>query len=334
LKQQQEFSKWWEQWVRLAQQSPPKAGKYPLTFEEENRATRRRWLIRLVDTIKRALLNLLWLFFCLTVLARAQAVPPELSSTTCRGLHFVSGGSLPSNAPGVSLGFLTEPVALPRMAPKLALQTFERHSSVQAEQLASYSATMLICAQLPNTSQNGEYELQKRYSSPRALVFKALRFAGDDFIKHNVILRLLQSEVDHLQKDDPALTAITRANYTFSYKGTKQLESRQVHVYQLKPRQKRRGLFKGRIYLDAYSSSLVRAEGRLVKSPSFFVKKIQFVEDFAYIDSFTFPVYIHSEAQARLLGRIIVDIYQYDYQPVATPPRAVGSHDLFDPLTR
>jgi hypothetical protein len=100
----------------------PKAGKHPLTFEEENRAIRRRWLVRLMDTIKRALLNLLCLFFCLTVLACAQAVPPELGSTTCRGLHFVSaGGSLPSNAPGVSLGFLTEPAALPRMAPKLAL---------------------------------------------------------------------------------------------------------------------------------------------------------------------------------------------------------------------
>ena len=182
---------------------------------------------------------------------------------------------------------------------------------------------MLICAELPNTSQNGEYELQERYSAPRTLVFKALHFTGDNFIKHNVIVRLLQSEVEHLQKDDPALTAITPANYKFSYKGIGQLEGRAVLVYQLKPRQKRNGLFKGRIRLDAYSGSLMRAEGRLVKSPSFFVKKINFVQDFADIDSFTFPVHIHSEAQVRLLGRTIVDIYQHDYQPVATPLSAV-----------
>ncbi|MFI5248080.1 MAG: hypothetical protein ACHQWV_05975 [Nitrospirales bacterium] len=167
------------------------------------------------------------------------------------------------------------------MAPELALQTFERRSSEQAERLASYSATILISAQLPNTLQSGEYELQEHYSAPRTLVFKALRFTGDDFIKHNVILRLLGSEVEHRQKDDPELTAITPANYKFSYKGTSQLEGRGVHVYQLKPRQKRNGLFKGRIHLDAYSGHLMRAEGRLVKSPSLFVKKVDFVEDFA-----------------------------------------------------
>lgn len=274
----------------------------------------------LVDNMKRALLNFLWLLFCLTALARAQAVAPELGSATGRGLYFVSaGGSLPSTAPGVSPLVFAEPTPLPVMAPELALQTFERRSSVQAERLASYSVTMLICAQLPNSSQNGEYELQTRYSAPRTLVFKALRFTGDNFIKHNVILRLLQSEVEHLQKDDPALTAITPANYRFSYKGTSQLEGRQVHVYQLKPRQRRSGLFKGRIHLDAYSGSLMRAEGWLVKSPSFFVKKIHFVQDFADIGSFTFSVHIHSEAQVRLLGSAIVDIYQHDYQPVATP---------------
>jgi hypothetical protein len=202
------------------------------------------------------------------------------------------------------------------MEPELAFQAFRMRSILQAEQLASYTDTMLVRAQLPDTSQYGEYELQKRYSAPRTLVFKALRFTGDNFIKNNVILRLIQSEVEHLQKDDPALSAITPSNYIFSYKGTRQLGGRVVHVYQVKPRKKRSGLFKGRIHLDAYSGSLMRAEGRLAKSPSFFVKKIDFVQDFADIDSFTFPVHIHSAAQARLVGRVVVDIYQHDYEPV------------------
>jgi len=203
------------------------------------------------------------------------------------------------------------------MAPELALQACKGRSLVQAARLASYSATTLIRAQLPDMSQQGEYELQKQYSTPRSLAFKALRFTGDNFVKSNVIVRLLQSEVDHVQKDDPALSAITPANYKFSYKGTSQIEGRVVHIYQLKPRQKRAGLFKGHIYLDAYTGSLVRAEGRMVKSPSFFVKKIEFVQDYADVNDFTFPVHIHSEAQARLVGRTIVDVYDRDYQPVA-----------------
>ncbi len=240
LKQHDEFSKWREPWVMRVEKNPAMASQLTLTVAEQNSATRRRWLVRIADTTKRAFVNLLWLFLSLTALARAQAVLPELGSATCRGPYYVSTGDS-----GFSLSFLDQPVTLPIMAPDLALQTFHRRTTEQAEQLASYSATMLICAQLPNTSQNGEYELQERYSSPRALAFKAVRFKGDDFIKHNVILRLLQSEVDHLKRDDPSLTAITPANYNFSYKGVSQLEGGPVHVYALKPRHKRNRLVQG-----------------------------------------------------------------------------------------
>ncbi len=212
--------------------------------------------------------------------------------------------------------WLPRPV-LPRMAPEFALQVCRGRSVIQTAQLASYSATTLIRAQLPDTAQSGEYEVQQRYLAPRTLAFKSLRFTGDAFVKTNVIIRLLQSEVDHVQKDDPALNAISPANYKFSYKGTSQWEGRTVHAFQVKPRQKRAGLFKGRIFVDAYTGSLVRAEGRPVKAPSLFIKKIDFVQDYADIGPFTFPVHIHSEASARIVGRAIVDVYQRDYQPVA-----------------
>src|SRR5207244_2164844 len=84
-----------------------------------------------------------------------------------------------------------------------------------------------------------------------------------------------------------------------SYKGTKEVDGRLLHVYQLKPRKKRVGLFKGHIYLDAHTGSLVRAEGRAVKSPSFFVKRIEFAQDYADFGPFTFPVHVHSEARHR-----------------------------------
>jgi hypothetical protein len=126
----------------------------------------------------------------------------------------------------------------------------------------------------------------------------------------------LQSEVDHVLKDDPAQTAITPANYKFTYKGASRVADRLVHVYQVKPHKKHPGLFKGRVYLDAETGALVRVEGNVVKSPSFFVKHIEFVQDYAEVDSFTLPVHVHSEATARIVGRTIVDIVHRDYQPV------------------
>jgi len=60
----------------------------------------------------------------------------------------------------------------------------------------------------------------------------------------------------------------------------------------------------------------VRAEGAVVRSPSFFVKHIEFVQDYTEVQSFTLPVHIHSEAKARIVGRTIVDIQHRDYQAV------------------
>jgi len=267
------------------------------------------------------------LVLCLAAFATAQNVWPALAvasddSTTLP--NFGASGVTSSASPvaDASIPALSSPVVLPRMGPEFALQVYRNRASLQVEQLSSCSATTRIRAELPDTQQAGEYELQRQYSAPRTLAFKAVRFTGDNFVKSNVILRLLQSEVNHVEKDDPSLNAITPANYKFSYKGTSELEGRVVHVYQLKPRQKRAGLFKGRIFLDAYTASIVRAEGRLVKSPSLFIKKIDFVQDYADIDSFTFPVHIHSEAQARIVGRAVVDIYYSDYHPVSATVQA------------
>jgi hypothetical protein len=264
------------------------------------------------------------LFLCLAIGAAAQAPILVAKSNAVDGLSPVAllygdGSTMfATSGPAAdrTAAVLVAPVSLPRMSPELALQVYRGRSVLQAATLISYSANTRITAQLPDTSQHGEFELERHYSAPRTLEFKAVSFTGDGFVKSNIITRLLQSEVDHIQKDDSSLTAITPANYKFSYKGTSQLDGRTVHVYQLKPRTKRIGLFKGRLYLDAYTGSLVRAEGSVVKSPSFFIKKIEFVQDYTDIGSFTLPVHIHSEAATRLVGRAIVDIYHSDYQPV------------------
>ncbi|HEY1272006.1 MAG TPA: hypothetical protein VGF08_08475 [Terriglobales bacterium] len=211
---------------------------------------------------------------------------------------------------------LSEPAPLPRMAPELALQAYHGRAIIQAQQLAGYSAVTIIHAELPDTSQFGEYELERHYAAPHNLQFTAVRYIGDGFVKTNVIGRLLQSEVDHVKQDDGALTAINNKNYKFSYKGSSQIDGRVCHVFQVKPHKKRPGLFKGKIYLDAYTGSLVRTEGAIVKSPSFFIKKVEFIQDYVDVGNFTFPLHVHSDARARVIGRTVVDIYHRAYQPV------------------
>lgn len=218
-----------------------------------------------------------------------------------------SGGSAP-NLPSYT--------PLPRMAPDLALATYEQRLARQPMLLSAYSATQVIAADLPDTRQKGEWELERTYTAPKSLAFKSLKFMGDGFVKTNVIARLLKSEVDHVQKDDPAATALSERNYKFKYKGVDELDGHAVHVFEIKPRHKRPGLIKGRLYIDAQTGALRRVAGQLAKSPSFFVKKLEFVQDYAEVNGFTFPVHTRSSAKTRIVGRAVVDITLRDYVPV------------------
>ena len=219
------------------------------------------------------------------------------------------------------------PTSVPRMAPELALHTFQEHAARQLNQPVSYSANTVVEAELPDTSQRGKFQLRRRFIAPKTLLFTPVRFVGDGFVKSNVIGRLLQAEVDHVSKDESARTAIIEANYKFGYKGIEEIDHRPMHVFHVKPRGKRPGLFKGRIYLDASTGNLRRAEGSLVKTQSLFVKKVEFVQDYTDLDGYTLPVHAHSVAKTRLVGRAIVEIVTdgYDFSSTTASAAGVGS---------
>ena len=108
--------------------------------------------------------------------------------------------------------------------------------------------------------------------------------------------------------------AIDSTNYKFTYQGTSDLNGVPVHVYDVKPHHKRIGLFKGKIYLEDDTGHMLRAQGAITKTPSFFIKKIRFIQDYATVAGFTLPMHVHSEADTRIVGKAVVDILHRDYQ--------------------
>jgi hypothetical protein len=204
---------------------------------------------------------------------------------------------------------------LPVLDPGSALQAYLRQVADQEARLLAYHDETTVTAELPDTKQKGEYQLERNYvSQPKTLSFSNARFTGDGFVKTNVITRLLQSEVDHVEKGDPSESAINSKNYKFYYKGMEAVNGHDWHVFQVKPRRKAPGLFKGKIYLDVHSGNLRRVEGQVAKSPSFFVKDLEFVQDFDDVEGFTFPTELRSKAKARIIGRALVTIIHKGYR--------------------
>jgi hypothetical protein len=241
-------------------------------------------------------------------------------STPVAGTVSVRELQAEQNATGLPVSIST---SLPRMSPELALEAYFRRLQRQTLQLGAYTAKTVIEADLPSTAQHGEFELMRSFSAPNSLKFQPVRFEGDSFVKSNVIVRLLQSEASHVEKNEGYTTAINDSNYKFSFRGDDQIGGRVVHVYAVKPRDKRVGLFKGHISVDVTTGTLVRAEGEFVKSPSIFIKKIEFVQDFVDVGGFTLPVHMHSVADTRVYGKAIVEVENHGYQ--AKPVDAIAA---------
>ena len=203
----------------------------------------------------------------------------------------------------------------PILRPNQALQVFQSHDQWQVAVLQGYTDDTVIIAALPETSQEGALELQRDFVAPRSLKYKAINFTGNTFVKSKVIARVLQSEVDRVEKGDRSQTALTEMNYKFSFKGERRLNGHESYVYQVKPRRKKVGLFKGYIYLETHIGNLMRSEGAIVKSPSAFVRKVEFVQEYVQVNHYTLPIHLHTTLRVRTLGRVVVDVYHGHYQP-------------------
>jgi len=226
-------------------------------------------------------------------------------------IAFCAGPNMASGAPG-------PPTAAGNgetlSSPAQALQAFQAKAMRQLTILAVSTDDTSVEAELERTSQKAEFVLKRTFSAPRSLAYTAVTFQGDTFVKNNIIVRLLQSDVDRVQKEDGLTVAIEESNYKFSFRDIEDLDGRKVYAFVLKPRRKQSGLFKGKIFIDTQTGHIVRATGRLSKSPSWWIKRVDFTQDYIDIGEFTMPLETRLLTQVRIVGPIAIVIRHKSYQ--------------------
>src|SRR5205823_641064 len=131
-------------------------------------------------------------------------------------------------------------------------------------------------ASFPNLKKQGRLRALRRISPLGLIKYEKLRFEGDSTVNKQIIARYLSAEAE-TQTDPSSSTAVTPRNYKFKYQGERLLDGRRVHVFQVSPKQKRVGLFQGEIQIDAGTYLRVQESGRMVKTPSIFLKRVAFV---------------------------------------------------------
>lgn len=175
----------------------------------------------------------------------------------------------------------------------------------QQNNLRGMKMDMEIDAALPKLKKSGKMEALRQISKLGQITYQGLKFIGDNTIKNDVIVRYLTAE---RQTQDMNSLAITPKNYKFKYKGVSERNSRTVHVFQIAPRKKQVGLFKGELWVDASTYMPVRESGRFVKNPSIFLKKMEFIREYEIRDGIAVPSHIESVVDTRFWGQAQMSI--------------------------
>ena len=156
-----------------------------------------------------------------------------------------------------------------------------------------------VDASLPKMQKRGKLEALRTITKLGQITWDKLNFSGDSTIKKDVIARYIQAEQEN---QDTSKLAITPENYKFKYKGLETRNDRQVHIFQVTPKKKQLGFFKGEIWVDPTTYLPLRESGELVKNPSVFLKKVRFVRDYEIRDGVAYPKHVESNVETRFWG--------------------------------
>jgi len=196
----------------------------------------------------------------------------------------------------------------PSPAPEEVVGTYTAISRQQGARLRGASMDVEIEANLPKLQKHGRLQALRRISRLGRITYEAVHFEGDKSVKSDIIARYLAAETQAQSADESSL-AITPANYKFKFKGHSGRDENQIYIFQLTPRKKRVGLFKGELWIDAATCLPVRESGRLVKTPSIFLKRVEFVREYYIRGGVAVPLQIASRVETRLVGRAEVTVH-------------------------
>jgi hypothetical protein len=179
-------------------------------------------------------------------------------------------------------------------------------------------AQKMARAQAENHAKVKPYSVKREYrvfgedaSNPRTEVIAEINFLPPNRKTYDidestggmgekVVRRILDHEVDAAR--DPRELLINSENYTFEYLGEQSFAGHDCYSIRMTPRHERHDLLKAVALVDKNSYLVVRLEGEPSKSPSFWVKDLHIVMDFADVSGMWLQTRTEALAHVRFGG--------------------------------
>lgn len=167
------------------------------------------------------------------------------------------------------------------------------------------------------------------YLDGSGMRYRILGEGGSGAVRKRALVAALDGEVKARREGESGRAALVSANYEFSPEPS---DAGQTRV-RLKPRRKDGMLVDGAMVLTSDTAELLSVEGRLVKAPSFWTRKVDVVRRYARMQGVRVPVSMESTAQILILGMSTFSM-SYDYASVNGDPVDGASADTAACLSR
>ena len=210
----------------------------------------------------------------------------------------------------VALAALT---ALPKAAPAPARAVEEpvlhRFLARADEPLTTYRGTRRLEGRNERFNASAWMDIATELTAD-GFHYRIIREGGSDVIRGRVFRPMLANEEQIFAAGDAARSAFTATNYELTPGDN--AEPGLVKLF-ARPKRKDVTLIDGAVYITDTDADLVRVEGQLAKSPSFWTRRVDVVKHYARVAGLRVPVRIESTAQVRFAGTSTMTMtYEYE----------------------
>jgi hypothetical protein len=182
----------------------------------------------------------------------------------------------------------------------------------------AYRAFRRLEGGLVDSPKHGWIEVWTEYRPGKGLSFEVVRSGGYGYVRDKVLPGMLKSEQELLEEGKPLRAPIVARNYTVEEGGT---TASGLTKLLLHPARNSHGVVKGTALIEPERGSIAKIEGRLVKSPSFWIRDVDVTWRFTRVGDAILPVELSSSARIRLYGR---SHFRMTYDYVSIDGRSAG----------
>ena len=171
-----------------------------------------------------------------------------------------------------------------------------------------------------SADKRGWIEAWTEYQPGRGFTLEVVREGGSEYVRNKTLRTLLASEQDLIARGKRVRASLDSKNYAFEDGG---LTDSGLQRILMNPVKKSEGLVDGSLWVDPDSGLVTKIQGRLLKSPSFWLRDVDVTWKFAHVGGHVVPIEMSSTGRVRMLGRSNFKM-TYDYASIDGRPISKG----------